>query len=66
MFVASCATRNLMLGTQAGGEIQRLAASIGADIPISGFYAYGEIAPLGNDTTARFHNGTCVTVLLGT
>jgi hypothetical protein len=66
MFVASCATRNLMLGTQAGGEIQRIVSSTGEDIPISGFYAYGEIAPLGHDTNARFHNGTCVTVLLGT
>ena len=36
------------------------------DIPVSGFYAYGEIAPLGFDTPVRFHNGTCVTVLFGT
>ena len=66
MFIASCATRNLILGTRAGGEIERIIDGLGEDIPVSGFYAYGEIAPLGFDTPVRFHNGTCVTVLLGT
>ena len=66
VFVASCATRNLILGTRAGGEIDRIVGAVGQDIPVSGFYAYGEIAPLGVDTPVRFHNGTCVTVLIGT
>lgn len=66
MFIASCATRNLILGTRAGGEVQRIVEGIGEDLPISGFYAYGEIAPLERHTTPRFHNGTCVTVLVGT
>lgn len=66
VFVASCATRNLLLGTRAGGEIDRIVSAVGAEIPVSGFYAYGEIAPLGVDTPVRFHNGTCVTVVVGT
>jgi hypothetical protein len=66
MLIASCATRNLILGTRARGEIERIVDGLDQDIPVSGFYAYGEIAPLGSDTPVRFHNGTCVTVLFGT
>ena len=66
VLVASCATRNLLLGTEASGEIDRITSGAGADLPVTGFYAYEEFAPLGLDSASRLHNGTCVTVLLGT
>jgi len=64
--VASCAVRGFLLGSRTSGEIERIRTGLGQDIPVSGFYAFGEIAPLGVDSTPRFHNETCVTVLLGT
>ena len=64
--IASCAVRNFLLGTRASGEIERIRAGLGQDVPVSGFYAFGEIAPLDSDSTPRFHNETCVTVLIGT
>jgi hypothetical protein len=66
VLVVSCAVRNFLLGTRTKGEIERILAKVGPDLPVSGFYAFGEIAPLGAGTTPRFHNETCVTVLLGT
>lgn len=64
--VASCAVRNFLLGTRTKGEIERIRSGLGKDVPVSGFYAFGEIAPLGVDATSSFHNETCVTVLIGT
>jgi hypothetical protein len=64
--IASCAVRNILLGSRAKGEIERLRAGLGLDLPVMGFYSFGEIAPLGHDRAPRFHNETCVTVLLGT
>lgn len=64
--IASCAVRSMLLGTRTSSEIERIRAGLSHDLPVSGFYAFGEIAPLGLDSTPRFHNETCVTVLIGT
>jgi hypothetical protein len=64
--IASCAVRSFLLGTRTRAEIERIRTGLGKDVPVSGFYAFGEIAPLGLDSTPRFHNETCVTVLIGT
>lgn len=64
--VASCAVRNFLLGTRASGEIERIRTGLDRELPVSGFYAFGEIAPLGVNSTPSFHNETCVTVLIGT
>ena len=63
--VYSCATRRFLLGTRAGREIEVVREVIGPDVPIAGFYCLGEIAPLPAADTSRFHNATCVSVLLG-
>lgn len=64
--IASCAVRSFLLGSRTRGEIERIRTGVGQDLPVSGFYAFGEIAPLGLDSTPSFHNETCVTVLIGT
>ncbi len=64
--IASCAVRNFLLGTRTREEIKRIRSGLGENVPVSGFYAFGEIAPLGFDSTPSFHNETCVTVLIGT
>jgi len=64
--IASCAVRNFLLGTRTSGEIERIRTGLDRGLPVSGFYAFGEIAPLGVNSTPSFHNETCVTVLIGT
>lgn len=64
--VVSCAARKWMLGHRAAEEfdvaIESLRAA-GVSGPIGGFFSFGEIAPLSG--VNRFHNETCVTLLLG-
>ena len=62
--VFSCAIRKLMLGTRTGRELDITREELGMELPISGLYCYGEIAPGGAGST-RFHNETIVAVLLG-
>jgi hypothetical protein len=64
VFVVSCTTRNEMLGTQVAEEARTIRAGAGG-LPFFGFYAYGEYAPAALQQAARFHNETCVTVVLG-
>ena len=64
--ISACAVRNFLLGTRTASEIERIKEGLGPDVPITGFYAYGEFAPLGGSATPKFHNETCVTVLIGT
>jgi hypothetical protein len=62
----SCSARKLLLGTRTGEEYEILKQVVGADIPVVGFYGYGEIGPaLTGDASCEFHNETFVTVLLG-
>jgi len=64
--VVSCCTRCFILGSAAGEELKALRGTLGDDVPLSGFYGYGEIAPLCNGADTSFHNETCTTVLIGT
>ncbi len=64
--VVSCVARKWLLGTRTRAEVQEVRERLGNDIPVVGFYGYGEIAPVGGDGSLRFHNETCATVLLGT
>jgi hypothetical protein len=61
----SCAIRKLRLGTRTGTELAITRGELGDNIPVCGFYSFGEIAPLASGQT-RFHNETIVAVLLGT
>jgi hypothetical protein len=61
----SCAARKQVLGTRVSEEIE-LIKKHKPDIPIFGFYAYGEISPLNKNQPSRFHNETFLSLLLGT
>ena len=63
--LVSCAARKQLLGTRTGKEHDILRECLGEDVPMLGFYSYGEIAPQGGHNVSDFHNETCVTVLLG-
>lgn len=61
----SCANRRQVLGTRAKEEHQIAIRLLNASLPVCGFYTYGEIAPLRQDSESRFHNETFVTLFLG-
>jgi hypothetical protein len=63
----SCAARKYLLGTQTGEEIGIVESVLGSQVPVCGFYGYGEIGPLDTkDPTSKFHNETFVSLILGT
>ena len=62
----SCASRKVLLGTQTGEEMKIAGNIIGENIPAAGFYSYGEISPLKNESNnSTFHNQTFITLLFG-
>jgi hypothetical protein len=71
--LVSCAARRRLLGTQAKEEFEIVKANLPAGLPCCGFYSYGEISPLVDNTATtadrdketQFHNQTFVTLLLG-
>lgn len=57
----NCIARKKLLMTKKQEEIDKIREIIGKDIPLIGFYTYGEQAPLGEEiATCSFHNETDV------
>jgi hypothetical protein len=64
--VFSCSARKLLLGTRTNEEYKLIRSLIGKNIPLIGFYGYGEIGPcILSDGNNRFHNETFVSLFLG-
>ena len=61
----SCAFRKDMLGTRTEEELRILKENLPPQIPMGGFYTYGEIAPLVKGQESFFHVATLVTLLVG-
>jgi PAS domain S-box-containing protein len=61
----SCAFRKDVLGTQVAEELKILQDHLPAQVPVSGFYSFGEIAPLVKGQDSFFHGATLVTLLVG-
>ncbi len=67
----NCIAREKLFGAKANDEIQAVMQIIGADVPLLGFYTYGEQAPLGGETRdskkcdPRFYNETAVLFAIG-
>ena len=63
----SCAGRKILLGTHTGEEFGVVESVIGSQVPICGFYSYGEISPLDiNDPISKYHSETFISLILGT
>ncbi|MBW1696286.1 MAG: FIST C-terminal domain-containing protein [Deltaproteobacteria bacterium] len=62
---STCAFRKDVLGTRTGEELRILRENLPPQIPIGGFYTFGEIAPLGKGQKSFFHGATLVTLLMG-
>ncbi len=52
----SCVGRRLVLGARTEEELDSVVDAIGAEVPLIGFYSYGEIAPVGGE--CALHNQT--------
>lgn len=62
----SCCCRRWLLGTRAKEEYQLVKNLLSEEVPVSGFYTYGEFAPLEHQGSTYYHQETFVTLLLGT
>jgi hypothetical protein len=60
----SCASRKQLLVTRVEEEYDAFKKDF-PDVPVIGFYTYGEIGPLGRDKPARFYNNTFFNLTLG-
>ena len=69
IFVFDCMARHKLLGPRIGEEIAAIQNVLGKDVPLIGFYTYGEQAPLGGvlgpECFSVFHNGTMALLVLG-
>lgn len=67
----NCIAREKLFAQRANDEIQAVMKIIGEDVPLLGFYTYGEQAPIGgelHDTekiSSRFYNETVVMFAVG-
>jgi hypothetical protein len=71
IIVFNCIARNKLFGERSGEEIAAIQEVLGRDVPLIGFYTYGEQAPIGGQLrdikqcTSAFHNETVVIAALG-
>jgi hypothetical protein len=69
IFVFDCMARNKLLGARIGEEILAIQNVLGKEVPLIGFYTYGEQAPLGGvlgpECFSVFHNETVALLVLG-
>jgi len=63
----NCMARNKLLGVRCNEENQIVQNTIGANVPMLGFYTYGEQGPLlgKKNTPAYFHNETMTLLVVG-
>jgi hypothetical protein len=68
--IFNCIARSKLFGDRGGEEITAIQEAIGAEVPLIGFYTYGEQAPIGgevvniNKCNPAFHNETVVICVL--
>jgi len=69
VFVFNCMARSKLLGARRGEEIAAIQEVLGKEIPLIGFYTYGELAPLagslGPECFSVWHNETMALLALG-
>jgi class 3 adenylate cyclase len=65
-FAFSCIMRKHILGTRVKREIEILKDTLPKDLPIFGFYTFGEIGPFIGESKSHLHNCTMINLLIGT
>jgi hypothetical protein len=64
-FCFSCMARKIVLGRHIKEEVQAIQEGLGPQVPIIGFYSYGEYSPVKPGTQSLLHNETACISLLG-
>lgn len=65
VFLFSCVARKWVLGRRIGEEINTVRRVVGADMPILGFYTFGEYCPVKRGGLSYLHNETVTVSVLG-
>jgi hypothetical protein len=65
IFLYSCMARKIVLGSKTGEEVMAIQNIVGSDVPIIGFYTYGEYAPIDKHGFSCFHNETATLTIIG-
>ncbi len=65
VFLYSCMARKIVLGSRTNEEILAVQRIIGMDVPVIGFYTYGEYMPIGKNDHSCFHNETITVTVIG-
>ena len=65
IFCYSCMARKIVLGRRTEEEIDRVRAEFGRQVPMIGFYSYGEFCPIGPAACNYLHNETITLSVLG-
>ena len=65
IFCYSCMARRIVLGPRTTEEISRIRTEFGPDIPIVGFYSYGEFCPMGSPPVNCLHNESLTLSVIG-
>jgi len=70
IFVFDCMARHKLLGSRIGEEILAIQNILGKEVPLIGFYTYGEQAPLSGNIEpdicrSVFHNETMCLLVIG-
>ena len=70
VIIFNCIARNKLFGGRSGEEITAIQEAVGKEVPLIGFYTFGEQAPLGGEVrniekcNSAFHNETVVICVL--
>jgi len=62
--MVSCVGRRILLGQRTIGELNAVRDVLGSDLPLVGFYSYGEIGPHDDPIGCGLHNQTVTMTLL--
>lgn len=62
--IVSCFGRRYILHNRIDEELDAIKSVIDKDVPIAGFYSYGEIGPQKENTYSEMHNQTLTVMLL--
>lgn len=62
--LVSCVGRKLVMDQRVEEEVERVREIIGTNVPMTGFYSYGEMAPFHENTFCELHNQTMTLTLI--
>jgi hypothetical protein len=65
VFFYSCMARKTLLGLRTKEEFERVRSQLGPDVPVLGFYTYGEYCRVNRNGPSLLHNETATLSIIG-